>query len=272
MDSGASCHVTSAREHLESVIPPIGRKTVTTADGEHHAVGGSGNVNVKSNCGEIKMTNVMHVPSLKRNLISVSSLADKGHVIVLTDKKCLVLDNVRNKKVVAQRVRNKENGLYRLGVSLRKTNSLEADLVETEKDEVNFVVTDEEIKLWHRRYGHLHYKGLSHLAKKKRVKRLPNLDSWNEVCAECLAGKQHRASFPQKSENRAKAPLELVHSDLVGPLPVQSLHGSKYICVFTDDYPRKSWTYFLKAKSEAYEKFRVFREMVENETRGKLRC
>ena len=61
-------------------------------------------------------------------------------------------------------------------------------------------------------------------------------------------------------------PLELVHSDLVGPLPVKSLNGSRYICVFTDDYSRKSWTYFLKTKGEAYEKFRAFREMVEKET------
>lgn len=55
------------------------------------------------------------------------------------------------------------------------------------------------------------------------------------------------APFPKKSEHRAKVPLELVHSDLVGPLHVQSLSGSRYICVFTDDYSRKSWTYFLKA-------------------------
>ena len=112
------------------------------------------------------MTNVMYVPSLKRNLVYVGSLADKGHVIVFTNKKCLVLDNDRNKHVVAQGMRHKGNGLHQLGVSSRKPNSLEANFVETPTDEANSGVPAEEIKLWHKRYGHLHYKGLSHLAKK----------------------------------------------------------------------------------------------------------
>jgi len=74
-------------------------------------------------------------------------------------------------------VRNKRNGLYQLGVSSRKTDLVEANSIEIEKDEVNTIVTGEEIKLWHKRYGHLHYKRLSHLANlKKRIKGLPNLD------------------------------------------------------------------------------------------------
>lgn len=247
MDSGASRHVTGVREHLGPVTSHVGRKSVTIADGERHVVGGSGEANVQLDCGEIKMTNVMYVPSLKRNLVSVGSLADEGHVIVFTNRICLVLDNARNKQIVAQGVRHKANGLYQLGVTSRKTNSLEASSVEIQKDEANNVVTAEEIELWHKRCGHLHYKGLNHLAKKERVKGLPNLDSLKDVCPECLAGKQHMAPFPKKSEHRAKVPLELVHSDLVGPLHVQSLSGSRYICVFTDDYSRKSWTYFLKA-------------------------
>ena len=59
----------------------------------------------------------MYVPSLKCKLVSVGLLADKGHVIVFTDRKCLVQDNVRNKHVVAQGMRHKGNGLYQLGVS-----------------------------------------------------------------------------------------------------------------------------------------------------------
>jgi hypothetical protein len=151
MDSGASRHVTGERNHLDSVTSPVGRKTVTTADGECHAVGGTGDVNVKSDCGEIKMTNVMYVPSLKRNLVSMGSLADKGHVIMFTNSKCLVLDNVRNKHVVAQGVRHKGNGLYQLGISSRKPSPLEANSIETPTDEANSVVTAEEIKLWHKR-------------------------------------------------------------------------------------------------------------------------
>ena len=119
----------------------------------------------------------MDVPLLKRNLVSVGSLADEGHVIMFTNRKCLVLDNIWNKHIVAQGVRHKRNGLYQLGGSSSKPNSLQANYVETLKDEIKNVVTTEEIKLWHKRYGHLHYKGMSHLAEKKGVKGLMNLHS-----------------------------------------------------------------------------------------------
>ena len=197
------------------------------------------------------MTNVLYVPSLKRNLVSVGSLADQGHVVMFTNKSCIILDNLKNRKVIGKGIRNKTNGLYQLGVN--------------PVIEANHVASENEIKLWHRRYGHLHYKGLNHLSRKRRVKGLPDIGVLSEVCAECLAGRQHRAPFPAKSENRAKHQLELVHSDLVGPLPKPSLHGSRYICVFTNDYSGKSWVYFLRAKSEAFEKFRVFRELAEKE-------
>ncbi|KAG0575114.1 hypothetical protein KC19_VG319600 [Ceratodon purpureus] len=100
MDSGASRHVTRSPGHLKLITPSMERNLVTTADGERHLVGGSGDVNVQTDCGETKMTNVMYVPSLKRNLVSVGSLADKGHV-VFTDKKCLVLDNIKNRDIIA---------------------------------------------------------------------------------------------------------------------------------------------------------------------------
>lgn len=109
MDSGASCLVTGAREHLELVIPLVGRKIVTTADKERHAVGGSGDVNMKSDCKEINMINVMYVPSLKHNLVFVGSLTDKGqYVIVFTNKRCLFLDNIRNKDIECSKRSDKQ--------------------------------------------------------------------------------------------------------------------------------------------------------------------
>jgi transposase InsO family protein len=50
-----------------------------------------------------------------------------------------------------------------------------------------------------------------------------------------------------------------------------SLAGSRYVLVFTDDFSRKSWTYFLKSKDETFEKFRIFKEMIENETGNKIK-
>ncbi|KAF2284399.1 hypothetical protein GH714_021508 [Hevea brasiliensis] len=50
------------------------------------------------------------------------------------------------------------------------------------------------------------------------VKGLPSIDQVDKLCDGCLVGKQHRTSFPKKSEFIANKPLELVHSDLCGPI------------------------------------------------------
>ena len=43
-----------------------------------------------------------------------------------------------------------------------------------------------------------------------------------------------------------------------------SLSGFEYYITFIDDYSRKTWIYFLKAKSEVFEKFKEFKALIEN--------
>ena len=73
-------------------------------------------------------------------------------------------------------------------------------------------------------------------------------------------------AFPAGKSIRAKAPLEIVHSDLCGPMKTTSLAGSHYVLTFIDDYTRKTWVYFLKQKSEVFEKFCHFKALVENQS------
>ncbi|KAF7124908.1 hypothetical protein RHSIM_Rhsim12G0120600 [Rhododendron simsii] len=58
-------------------------------------------------------------------------------------------------------------------------------------------------------------------------------------------------------------PLELVHIDVCGPLKQISNGQNKYFLTFIDDYSRKTWVYFLKLKSEVFEKFKEFKALVE---------
>ena len=66
-----------------------------------------------------------------------------------------------------------------------------------------------------------------------------------------LAGKLHRGPIPKVATYRASAPLELVHSDLHGPLPVKTKEGYRYWIVFIDDYSRFWVVTMLKNKSDA---------------------
>ena len=124
--------------------------------------------------------------------------------------------------------------------------------------------------LWHLRYGHLHMKGLKILRDKDMVFVLPRNDTTNlwegrmHLCEGCIYGKQTRKSFPVGKTKRALHYLEVIHTDLCGPMQTKSLGGSIYFLLFIDDYIRMSWVYFPQHKSETFQKFQIFKAMVEN--------
>ena len=98
------------------------------------------------------------------------------------------------------------------------------------------------------------------------VKGLPLIEKSDILCEGYILGKQHREKFPSGKSIRAKAPLEIVHSDLCGPMQTPSLASSHYTLTFIDDYTRKTWVYFLKYKSEVFEKFYHFKALIENQS------
>ena len=101
-------------------------------------------------------------------------------------------------------------------------------------------------ELWHRRLGHIHYKALPDL--QNMVCGMPSISlSKNEICKGCMLGKNIKKDFPS-SDNRAKSILDLVHSNVCGPMSSPSLSVCLYYVIFIDDYSRKRWIYFLKLK------------------------
>ena len=93
----------------------------------------------------------------------------------------------------------------------------------------------------------------------------------NAICKEFQLGKQTRISFWSK-KNCSNELLELVHTNLCGPSKVKILQGYKYFMLLIDDYSRMVWVTFLREKSEALEKFKIFKVMVEIETGLKIKC
>jgi transposase InsO family protein len=69
-----------------------------------------------------------------------------------------------------------------------------------------------------------------------------------------------------------KRPLEIFHIDLVRPTTTKGLKGGKYFMLLVDDYTRMTTIFFLRNKSEAFENFKVYKEMVENEMDSKIKC
>ncbi|RVW36992.1 Retrovirus-related Pol polyprotein from transposon TNT 1-94 [Vitis vinifera] len=84
------------------------------------------------------------------------------------------------------------------------------------------------------------------------------------VCESCLEGKMTKRPFSAKGE-RAKVPLEIIHTDVCGPLNVKARGGYEYFVTFIDDYSRYGYVYLIQRKSEAFEKFKEFRAEAEKQ-------
>ena len=84
-------------------------------------------------------------------------------------------------------------------------------------------------KLWHERFGHLNYRSLQQLCKDNMVTGLPMVSCKNGVCSGCVLEKHHQDSFDKHASWHVSVPLELVHSDLYGPLLSASFSGFKYL-------------------------------------------
>ncbi|PNY02870.1 copia-type polyprotein [Trifolium pratense] len=98
------------------------------------------------------------------------------------------------------------------------------------------------------------------------VKGLPTLQETYEVCSDYATGKQSRDTIPKSTNWRASEKLQLVHSDICGPINSASNGGSRHFINFTGDFSRRTWTYPLAAKFNAFETFKKFKALVEKES------
>ena len=133
-------------------------------------------------------------------------------------------------------------------------------------------ISAKEAYIWHFRFGHLNYKALNTLSCKEMVVGLPTLEHPQKTCLTCLIRKQTWRSFPNKNSWKASRQLQLVHSDICGPIQPTSNSSKRYFLSFIDDFARKTWVYFLHEKSEALAVFKKFKARVEKETGTSITC
>ena len=134
--------------------------------------------------------------------------------------------------------------------------------------QLNAVDDDTSPDLWHKQLAHMSEKGLQILAKQSLIliakEKSPN------PCDYCLFGKLHRVSF-QKNSTQKLEKLELVYSDVCGPIEIDSLGGNKYFVTFIDDASQKTWVYLLHPKGQIFQYFHKFHAMVERDTGNPLK-
>lgn len=227
---------------------------IITANANRMPVCSAGDVIVNVENSEIGIKNVLCVPELSANLLSVAQIVKNGNQVIFDQEGCKIFNKAKDCIVNVKSV----NGTYKL-----QTNSAECMISTTHK--VNAMT-------WHRRLGHINFMDLCKM--KNGLVTGMDFNEYNEqeirnytICKEC---KQTRLPFP-KSTSRANNILDLIHSDLVGPMENKSFGGARYIFTFIDDHSRKIFTYFIKEKFEVLDKFIEFKAMVERETNKKIK-
>jgi hypothetical protein len=95
------------------------------------------------------------------------------------------------------------------------------------------------------------------------VTGLPLVSCRDGICVSFFLSKYHRGNFEKHASWHASTPFHIVHSDLCGPLSSPSFLGCKYFLTFIDDFSRPTWVYFLKIKSETFDKFLANKVLVE---------
>lgn len=88
-------------------------------------------------------------------------------------------------------------------------------------------------------------------------------DESDFTCEMCHLGKSHR-SFSKKNTEAAVKPGEVTHTDVCGPMSVESIGGSRYYLTFKDVATNYRHVYFLKHKHDTYEKFKDYEKLVSN--------
>ena len=248
LDSGASSHMT--RNNSNMLNEETNRDVITIANNNSLLVKSSGLVKLNADvCGKespINVYDVKYVPDLTTNLLSVSQMAQKGHTVIFKGNEAKVVNSSND--IIATAIL--DGGLYKLKeVSQGKT----------------FVShSNNDMELWHRRLAHVNCQSLN-LLKQGMAKGINFNSKIMDTCVTCAEGKQQKQPFKNKG-SRANELLELIHSDLCGPMETESFRASRYILTFKDDKSRKVFVYFLQNKTEVAEKFMEFKTLVEKQT------
>ncbi|KAL0295362.1 UNVERIFIED_CONTAM: hypothetical protein Sradi_6839700 [Sesamum radiatum] len=124
----------------------------------------------------------------------------------------------------------------------------------------------ENAQIWHARLGHISKDRIRRLVDSKNLE-IDNLDHL-PTCESCLKEKMTKKPFVGQSAI-ANSLLDLVHTDVCGPLSIPAGGGFSYFITFTDDHSRYGYVYLMRYKSEAFGRFKEYRLEVENQTNRK---
>ena len=256
VDTGATRHICSDKKMFSSYEAIYDGEKLFMGNSSTSKVQGKGKVILKMTSEkELTLNYVLHVPEIRKNLLSGSLLSKKGFRLLFEFEKFVL-----TKSGIYVGKGYMSNGLFKMNVM-------------TIVSDLNNKITSsaymlESSNIWHGRLGHVNFDTLRKLMKLELLPKF-KIDANNkwEICVE---SKLTRASF--HNIERSTEPLELIHSDTCDLKYVQTRGGKKYLVTFIDYCTRYCYVYLLRSKDEALEKFMHYKNEVENQLGRKIKA
>ena len=212
VDLGATDHMTHTLSHFSTYTPCPSNRKIIVANGSLVTVAGVGDIFITPN---LVLKDVLHVPKLSANLISIQKLTKDLHCqVIFYPFYCVFQDQDSERRIGLAK---EQNGLYYLETPLtakRITNTLSSSFLSTSNKEA--------IWLHHFRFSHPSFQVLSIM--------FPSLFKGLNIkdfhCDVCELTKRNLVPFPI-SNRRSSNPFDLIHSDIWGPSTIPNISGAR---------------------------------------------
>lgn len=249
VDSGTTSHMVNSKEHLCNARK-INSRIGIAKTSETMTVKEIGSMFLE----KCTLNEVMYVPDLTVNLLSVNAITENEGEIKFTKNNVVIKH--KNKEVL--RGDKQENGLYEIALSLSEENK---SLITRKTSR---------IENWHKILGHLSHDRMKQLIGISEGMDITpgDLKKKEKLCDTCMKAKQSRLPFEKKG--RTKQPLELIHTDLCGPIDPPTWDGKRYMLTVIDDYTHFSMVYLIRNKHEVTEYLKEYIRLVETKWNRKV--
>ncbi|PKU60961.1 Retrovirus-related Pol polyprotein from transposon TNT 1-94 [Dendrobium catenatum] len=240
LNMGASTHLTPDTNNIQQPHAYHGTDTVSVANGTSMPIhnSGQGLLPLPDTPRKLRLCNLLHVPSLTHNLISVSKLTADNSISITFDANGFEMKDSEDHRLLLRGCLHKE--LYHITTAPAGHFAALNTTVSTSN-------------LLHAMLGHPNNRILATLAQNIPISHFSHKKF---SCNSCNVAKSHKLSF-NKRTSVSYSPFELLHTDVWGPAPTNSITGFRYYVIFIDDFTRFTWIYFMQSKQETFSKFKL---------------
>ena len=246
-DTGCNGHSALDQQSLDHSEPYYGKDSLYVGNGESLPILHIGSTKIYSPHKTFILKNILHVPQIKQNLLSVQKFCPDNNVFFEFHSTFFAVKDTFTRKTLL--AGPSDTGLYspRLPLS-RSINQVAFHAIRASTD------------TWHRRLGHPHPDLLKSMLS---IFSLPvSNKSLSSSCNSCRMGKSSKLHLLPSTFSSSNV-LDLIFCDVWGPAPVKSFHGDSYFLLCVDHFTRYMWIYPLKHKSDVCATFKTFHAMVE---------